>query len=80
MIIIVYINYANLKKARKFKGVTQKELAKKVLDVTQKTYNLKETGNRDFFLMEAKKMADYYNVTIDQLFFSQDVTEWLKED
>ena len=57
--------------ARKEKGDTQKEVAKK-LSITPQRYQLKETGKANFTLPEAKILSEMYGMSIDEL-FSNDI-------
>lgn len=63
---------ARLKAFRKLKGLTQADVANE-LGILYTTYSLKENGKQDFSLPEAKKIADLFNLTIDEVFFSQEV-------
>lgn len=45
----------------------QKEVAS-ILNITRQQYNLYENGIREFKLEHIKKLALYYNVSIDYLF------------
>lgn len=58
-----------LKMYRLFKGATQQCMAN-LLNVSLTTYNSKETGKTGFTLEEAKIVADFFNTSIDSLFFS----------
>lgn len=55
-----------LKKLRIEKGKTQQELAK-VLNVTQSTYNYYEVGKTQPNIEQLKKIADYFEISIDTL-------------
>lgn len=59
--------YPMLYIARKEKGDTQKEVAKK-LSITPQRYQLKETGKANFTLPEAKILSEMYGMSIDDLF------------
>ena len=54
--------YPMLYIARKEKGDTQKEVAKK-LSITPQRYQLKETGKANFTLPEAKILSEMYITT-----------------
>ena len=58
-----------LKAYRMLKGVKQENIAE-ILGITWTTYRNKETGKTQFSLDEAKKISDYLNVSIEQLFFA----------
>ncbi len=40
----------------------------KVMHMHKQTYYLKETGQREFTITEAKRLAKYYGCTLDELF------------
>ncbi|MFL0168670.1 helix-turn-helix transcriptional regulator [Candidatus Clostridium helianthi] len=61
-----------LKAYRMLKGVKQEDIAE-ILGITLTTYSKKETGKTQFSLQEAKKISDYLNVPIEQLFFAKRV-------
>lgn len=61
-----------LKAYRMLKGVKQENIAE-ILGITLTTYSNKETGKTQFSLNEAKKISDYLNVPIEQLFFTNEV-------
>lgn len=66
-------------KFNKLKGLiaenemTHSETAE-VIDVSPNTFSRKINKISPFTLAEAKKLADYFGVTIEELFFSTDVT------
>lgn len=64
--------FKKLKDYRKFNGINQSVLAK-LLGVQLNTYNFKENGKKEFTLNEAKKIADYFDTTIDEIFFNNTV-------
>ena len=59
----------NLKSFRAKYGLTQMQMAEK-LDITTATYSSKENGKKQFTLEEAKKIAEIFNTSIDNIFFS----------
>lgn len=61
-----------LKVLRLLNDINQDEMAE-LLNITLSTYSKKETGKASFTLEEAKKIADYFKTTIDELFFSDKV-------
>lgn len=61
-----------LKVYRTMNGVNQGELAK-LLEITLSTYSKKETGKAVFTLVEAKKLSEYFNTNIEELFFNSEV-------
>lgn len=59
--------YPMLHIARREKGDTQKEVAKK-LSISPQRYQLKESGKANFTLPEAKILSELYEMPIDDLF------------
>ena len=65
--------YRMLKAHRAAKGHTQHDMMHLLGLKSITTYNKKENGEVEFTLGQAKKLADYFEVTIDQLFFGDQV-------
>ena len=61
--------YYKLRRLRKLNRVNVSELAKVIGVKTIGAYYKKECGERSFTLAEAKAIADYFNTTIDDIFF-----------
>ena len=59
----------NIAKYRAKKGLTQNELAEE-LKVTSGAVGMWETGKRVPNLDMAKDIADYFNTTIEEIFFA----------
>lgn len=57
--------------------LVQKEVAA-ILGITRQQYNLYENGVREFKLEHIKKIAQFYNVSIDYLFELTDKKTKLK--
>lgn len=55
-------------KLRKDRGITQQQ-ASETLGITRSFYGMIETGNRNPTLDLAKKIADLFQVDIEELFF-----------
>ena len=55
-------------------GINQKEFAEEVLEMSDVNFNRKLNKHRKFKLLEAKKIADFFGVSIEELFFSPSVT------
>ncbi|TDX49137.1 helix-turn-helix transcriptional regulator [Orenia marismortui] len=53
---------------------TQEEVAD-YLGLAETTFNRKLNGKSEFKLSEAKKLADLFNLTIEELFFLKPVTK-----
>lgn len=62
--------YLNLRIARLKAKVNQEQIAK-LLGISVNTYGAKERGIYDFTLHEAKKLADYFGMSIESLFFDE---------
>ena len=52
---------------RKENKLKQSDMAK-ILNISMQSYYLKENGKSDFTITEAKRLAIYYNCTLDELF------------
>ncbi|ABS40804.1 helix-turn-helix transcriptional regulator [Clostridium botulinum] len=57
-----------LKAYRCLKGAKQEDIAR-LIGVSLNTYNFKENGKKSFTLNEAKIISDFFDTTIDELFF-----------
>lgn len=62
--------YQGLKKIREEKGYTQEDMAKLLGYKHKSGYNQLETGKRKIVLEQAKTIADFFNKTIDEIFFT----------
>ncbi len=58
---------ANLKEARKIKGLTQREVAS-VFHMTQQQYSRFENGIYELNYQQIIEMCKFYNITPDELF------------
>ena len=56
----------NIKKLREDKGLRQKEVAN-ALDIGYSNYNKIENGNREVSVKELQRLAEFYNITLDQV-------------
>ena len=63
---------------RKLHNLKQEDVAK-MLNMSKVSYSYKENGKQEFRLSEAKTLADYFGVTIDSLFFNNEVNFMLSE-
>lgn len=64
------INFTSKIKAyRSLHGIKQEDMAD-LLGIGLNTYNLKENGKNSFTLEESKKIADFFNTTVDDIFFN----------
>ncbi|GAA0735524.1 helix-turn-helix transcriptional regulator [Clostridium oceanicum] len=64
--------FKKLKAYRQLKGINQSVIAE-LLGVSLNTYNFKENGKKSFTLEEAKQIADYFETSIDEIFFNNSV-------
>lgn len=56
----------NIKKIREDKGLRQKEVSN-AIDMGYTSYNKVENGSRDISVEELKRLANYYNTTVDKI-------------
>lgn len=59
-----------LKFYRRKQGFSQRDMAE-YLEIDQSSYCRKERGDAPFTIWEAKKLADKFNQTIEDLFFTE---------
>ncbi|MHB9945153.1 transcriptional regulator [Clostridium botulinum] len=59
-----------LKAYRYLRGAKQEDIAR-LIGVSLNTYNFKENGKKSFTLNEAKIISDFFDTTIDELFFKR---------
>lgn len=74
-----YIIMEKLKELRKSKKITQEQLAEK-LDISRSKVSSWETNKRDMSITDAIKLANIYEVSLDNLFEINKITkeEYLK--
>lgn len=60
---------SKLKYIRQQNNIKQKQMAK-LLGISPSNYLKKESGIVKFSLIEAKKIADYFNMPIEEIFFN----------
>lgn len=60
--------FMKLKKMREEKNISQKEIAE-MLGITQQAYSRIELGQAKPSLLKAKDIADFFNVSIEEIFF-----------
>lgn len=58
-----------LKSFRAMHGFTQEDMAN-TLGISKNSYNRKELGEREFTLLEAKKISDVFGKGIEEIFFN----------
>jgi transcriptional regulator with XRE-family HTH domain len=64
------VNHLFIQKLRKQKGLSQAYVASSI-GVSRPTYIALEQGKRELSITEAKKLADLFNITLDQLIASE---------
>lgn len=69
MIELESLKYEKLYKMRKKKNLTHEQIAS-ALGMSRSTYTHKENGTRGLDINEAKKIAEFYGVSLDELFNS----------
>lgn len=67
-----------LRKLRKDNGITQQQIAE-ILNITPVFYGMIERGQRNPTLELAKEIADFFNKTVDEIFFNQQLYEVYSE-
>lgn len=68
-----------IKSLRKAKKITQKQLGD-VLGVAESTISMYESGNRQPDVDTMRKIADYFNVTIDYLIGGENISSSDKDE
>ena len=65
---------SKVKDLRKEAGIKQSFMAK-YLNISTTNYSKKEKGDVKYSLEEAKKVADYFKKTIEDIFFDNEVSK-----
>lgn len=65
---------SKVKELRENLGLKQEALAE-LLNISSASYSKKECGNIKFSLFEAKKLADFFGTTIENIFFTNEVSK-----
>lgn len=68
------LNLEKIKKLRVENKITLAKMAE-LIGVQFPTYQKKENGDLRFNLIEAKRLADYFGKTIEELFFEEESSE-----
>lgn len=71
--------FERLKSVRKNKGATCAEMANLLGLENKSAYSRKENGSIKFSLQEAKQIADFFDTTIEDIFFSDEVAQYATE-
>lgn len=66
--------FEKLKKLRLERNISAEEMSKILGLETKAAYYKKESGNVKFSLLEAKKISDFFNIPIEEIFFSNEVS------
>ena len=66
--------FEKLKKLRIEHNISAEDMSKILGLETKAAYYKKESGNVKFSLMEAKKISDFFNIPIEEIFFSNEVS------
>ena len=66
--------FVKLKKLRVERNVSAEEMSKILGLETKAAYYKKESGNVKFSLLEAKRISDFFNIPIEEIFFSNEVS------
>lgn len=66
--------FEKLKKLRVERNISAEDMSKILGLETKAAYYKKESGNVKFSLMEAKKISDFFNIPIEEIFFSNEVS------
>ena len=65
---------SNLRALREENGVKQEEMAA-LLGISEPNYCKKESGTVKVSLLEAKKVSEFFGKSIEEIFFSQEVSK-----
>lgn len=65
---------SKVKELREQHNLKQEDMAA-IIGVSPANYSKKEAGNIRFSLMEARKIAQYFNLKIEDIFFQNDVSK-----
>lgn len=66
--------FEKLRQIRINKNISAEKISKILNLETKAAYYKKEAGTVKFTLIEAKKIADYFNMTIEEIFFDNEVS------
>lgn len=69
------MNNRKLKSLRVEYGLTQKDMAN-LIKMPVSTYIRKELGNASFTVEEAFKISSVFKISIEDIFFTQQVPKW----
>jgi DNA-binding XRE family transcriptional regulator len=72
--------YEELRRLRGKRNVTQEEMAKLLGHADKSSYSLKERGLRKFSVNEAHTIADFFGLSIESIFFAQEVVNMTNEN
>lgn len=63
------VSISKLRELRETNGFKQEEIAR-LLGTSLPNYSKKENGDIKFSLKEAKKIADFFKMTVEEVFFT----------
>lgn len=66
--------FERLRELRKAHGLTCDDMASLLGLATKAAYSKKERGSTKFSLEDAKKISDKFNMSIDEIFFENEVS------
>ena len=72
--------YEKLRRLRKKRNVTQEEMAKLLGHLDKSSYSLKERGLRKFSVTEAHAIAEFFELSIESIFFENEVVNMTNLD
>ncbi len=72
--------YEKLRRLREERNLTQEEMAKLLGHVDKSSYSLKERGLRKFSVNEAYKIAEFFEMSIESIFFDHEVVNTTNGD
>jgi putative transcriptional regulator len=72
--------YERLKQLRKEQSLTQAEMANMLGLSDKSSYSTKECGLRKFTIVEAYKIAKFFNTSIESIFFNQEVGDMVNRE
>lgn len=67
--------FEKLRKIRNSRNISAEEMAIVLGLETKAAYYKKEAGNVKFTLVEAKKISDYLELPIEEIFFADEVSD-----
>lgn len=72
------LNLKRLKGLRAEHDLSQEEMAK-LIRISSSSYQRKETGESQFLLIEAYRIADIFDMSIDEIFLTSNIPKGIKK-